>query len=209
MANDNKPVKVQSHLTHREEAAYRMHLQAKEPPLAPSLQGELFELYLKGTTLEQIARVNKGLRLGAIVRAHEEGDWFNRRELYVQGILDGIRSKVQQSLAESADFLTDYVAVAHKLYGDKFKRFLQTGDESELGDMKPTNIGQYKMILELLLKATGQGDKKTVSVTGEVNHQVNSMPTASLLSGPMTPEQSMQALLALHGVSQKPTKDEP
>lgn len=190
---------VESHLSHREEAAYHANIKAKEPLLSPDKQLQLFELYLRGTSLEQIARINAPhLKLGHVVRAAVEGGWYERRELYVQGMLDGLRGRVQQTQGEAVDFLADYLAVFHKLYGDRFKRFLQNGDEKELGGMMPTNLGQYRVILELMLKATGQGEKKTIG--GVVQHQVSvgapAIPNPAV--GPMSDEQAMQALFALH-----------
>jgi hypothetical protein len=201
MSQQKTPAKVvESRLSHREEAAYRANLKAKEPPLSPDKQSQLFELYLRGTSLEQIARVNSPhLKLGHVVRASVEGGWWERRELYVQGMLDGLRGRVQQVQGEAVDFLADFLAVFHKLYGDRFKRFLQTGDEKELGGMMPTNLGQYRVLLELMLKATGQGEKKTIG--GVVQHTVSVESTTvpnPALGQPMTDEQAMQALFALH-----------
>lgn len=197
------PVQVKSNLTHKEESAYRAHLRANEPPLSPTLQQELFELYLKGSTLEEISRINKAIRLGPIVRAAVEGDWYGRRAVYVQGLLDGLRARVQQAQAEAVGFMSDYLAVAHKMFGDKMKRYLQTGDESELGDLKPTSITHYKIVLEMLLKATGQGETKNSTVKVDVVHQ-HEVP--AFMNAPLTPEQAMQAVFALHGV-QTPEDD--
>jgi len=190
---------VESHLTHREEAAYHAHLKAKEHPLSPTLQAAMFELYLKGNTIDQVHRLNKNIRLGSIVRAAVEGDWYNRRNLYVQGILDGIRLKVQQTLAEGTDFLSDFLAAFHKLYGEKFKLYLQTGDESVLGDLKPTSIQQYRLVLDTMLKSTGIGNTTTVNVKGEVSHQHSSPLGDTPANQGMTSRAAAELLFALQG----------
>lgn len=197
-------VRVESHLNEREEVALQQHLKAREPGLSPTLQAEMFELYLKGATLEEIARVNKGIRLGAIVRAWKEGDWHNRRLLYLKGLFDGLRERVQQAQGESVTFLSDLLATAHKLHGDKLRRYLQTGDEKELGDLAIKNLGQYKMALELLLKATGQDGQKTVKVSGQVKHEVDAQPNVPATVGPMSSEQAMNILFALQGKAAPP-----
>lgn len=207
MTEIKKKKVVESNLTQREEAAYRQHMQANEPALSPLLQMELFELYLRGSSCEEIARVNRGVRLGAIVRASIEGDWHGRKQLYVKGMLDGLRSKVTQAQGEAVGFLADYLAVAHKLYGDKFKRYMQTGDEDVLGDLKPTTINQYKAVLELMMKATGQADQKTTIVKGEVKHQHEQAPT-NIFNTPLTPEQAMEAVFALQGIQPPKEEDE-
>lgn len=207
MTEMKKKKVVESNLTSREEAAYRQHMQANEPALSPILQMELFELYLRGSNCEEIARVNKGIRLGAIVRASIEGDWHGRRQLYVKGMLDGLKTRVTQAQGEAVGFLADYLAVAHKLYGDKFKKFMQTGNEDELGSLKPTSISQYKAVLELMLKATGQADQKTTIVKGEVKHQ-HEQAQVNVFNTPLTPEQAMEAVFALQGIQPEKEEDE-
>lgn len=190
---------AESHLTHREEAALRTHLRSGDPPLSPTLSAQIFELYLKGSTLEQIARVNKGLRLGAIVRAAEEGDFYGRRKLYLEGLYDGVRGKVQQAVAEAADFTSDYLAVCYKLHGDKFKLYLQSGNEADLGDMKPTSIRQFQVMFDLLLKMSGSDNNKRVTGKIEHTHTVAATggDTAPAPASRFTPEQAMQVLMAM------------
>lgn len=169
----NSEIKVvESGLTHREEAALRMHLEAREPQLSPSLQAELFSLYLNGLSCEDIQKHNKNLRLGAIVRAARDGDWHNKRLDYVQGLLNGVRDQAQQTQAESVVFVSRGLAMVEKLYGARIHRFLQTGNEEDLGDLKNWGLSQYKTLIELFLKLTGQDSTKRVgvSVTGGITH---------------------------------------
>ncbi len=179
-------------------------MKANEQPLAPTLQAQLFELYLRGTTLEQIQRLNKHIQLGSIVRAFVEGDWYNRRLLYTEGVLDGIRLKVQQTFGEGADFLSDFLQVFHKLYGDKLKLFLQTGDESVLGDLKPTNLTQYRLVLDMLMNATGAKNTTTVKVNGEVNHRHESSTGVNPpVNTRMTSADAAKLLMGMQGLDTK------
>lgn len=195
---DLVPVQVTSHLNHREEAALRAHQQSREPGLAPTKSAELFELYLKGASLEQISRLNyPSLRLGQIVSAWRDGDWYGRRESYRQGLYEGIQERVKQTQAEGINFLADFMSVAHKDAGQRFQRYLQTGDITELGDFRPMSLGAYKVAFELLMKATGQDGKK---VSGKVEHEhsVKSLVEGEVLEPgeePMTTEQAMSFLL--------------
>jgi hypothetical protein len=160
MSEQEKDVKVvTSHLNEREHAAYLEHVRLKAPLLAPSYEAELFQLYLNGIGLEEITRLNKGLRLGAVARAAVEGDWFEKRRAYADSLLSSVVPRVQQTQAEAIVFAADLLAAAHKLHGAKIRRFLQTGDESELGDFKVSTIDQYRKGVEMLLKLTGQDGK--------------------------------------------------
>lgn len=150
---------VSNHLNVREQSAYDEHMRHQNAPLSPSLEAELFQLYLNGVGLEDIARLNKGLRLGAIARSAVEGDWYQKRRDYADSLLVSVVPRVQQIQAEAIVFAADLLAAAHKLHGQKIRRFLQTGDESELGDFKVSTIDQYRKGAELLLKLTGQDGK--------------------------------------------------
>jgi hypothetical protein len=147
---------VTNHLNEREQAAYEEHARHNNPPLSPSLEAELFQLYLNGIGLEDIVRLNKGLRLGAVARAAVEGNWYERRRAYADSLLGSVVPRVQQVQAEAIVFAADLLAAAHRLHGEKIRKFLQTGDEAELGDFAVRSIDQYRKGVELLLKMTGQ-----------------------------------------------------
>lgn len=202
--------KVESGLTFREEAALRRHLDAKEPPLAPTFAAELFELYLNGMSCEEIAKQNPGVRLGAIVRAASEGQWYERRLDYMQSLLDGIRGRVQQIHSEGIMFAGYVLAMLNKRLGTKVLRYLQTGDENELGEMKDWGLPQYKQMVDILQKLTGQDQAKKVSVSAQVQHQgrvehqhEGSPPATALLAGPASPEDAARILEALSGLGTK------
>lgn len=201
---------VESGLSHREEAALRQHLKANEPPLSPTLQAELFELYLSGMSCEDIVKHNKGLRLGAIVRAAEEGQWYEKRQEYVTRLLAGVRERAQQATAASVSFLSQALAMMEKKYGTKIARFLQTGNEDDLGDLKDWGLHQYKQLMELFLKVTGQDGTKRVQIgvqgnvshTGRVQHEgkveVSPLPAQPVNSGPASPADATALLQMLN-----------
>jgi hypothetical protein len=86
---------------------------------------------------------------------------------------------------ESVMFSADLLASANKMFGDKLKKYIQTGDERELGTLKIDSLKQYRDAVELLLKLTGQ-DKK-VEITGQVKQTVE-------FTGPMTPKDAAALL---------------
>jgi hypothetical protein len=188
----------------------RQHIKANEPPLAPSLQAELFDAYLSGMSCEDLAKNNKGLRLGAIVRACEEGQWYEKRQEYVTRLLAGVRERAQQATASSVSFLAQALAMMEKKYGTKIARFLQTGDEADLGDLKDWGLHQYKQLMELFLKVTGQDGTKrvhigvqgSVSHSGKVQHEgkveMSPMPASPVNAGPPSPADATALLQMLH-----------
>ena len=172
-------------LSPEERKAFKLYVQKGDPPLAVGVQAQLYALYLNGSSCEDIVKLNPNFSLGMIVRAKIEGLWDDRRDTHLQTLFESVRERVQQVQMESVMFSADLLASANKMFGDKLKKYIQTGDERELGTLKIDSLKQYRDAVELLLKLTGQ-DKK-VEVTGQVKNVVE-------FTGPMTP-QAAAALL--------------
>lgn len=131
-----------------------------KPSLAVSIQVQFFELFLNGMSCEEIYRLNSRFAFGAIVRARIEGQWDMRKDAIVAHALDTVRQRVEQTQIAAINFNADLLAAAHKQFGDKFKKYIQTGDEAELGEIRIESLKQYKDAIEMWLKLTGQ-DAKT------------------------------------------------
>lgn len=175
-------------LSQEEREAYEGY---KGPALAPSVQATLFELYLRGEPLAGIQKVNKNFTLGMIAKAKVEGLWNARRAAYTAELYDSVVERVKLAQTEAAVFAADLLAVAHKQFGLKLKRYIQTGDEKELGDLSIKSLEGYRKAIDLLLRITGQDQKQTVK--GEVKHE----HTLTVGQGtPLSPDQAA-ALLAI------------
>jgi len=172
-------------LSPEERKAYKLYVQKNDPPLAPGVQAQLYNLYLNGSTCEEINRLNPNFSLGMIVRAKVEGLWDDRRDKHINELFESVRERVQQVQMESVVFTTDLLAGANKMFGDKLKRYLQTGDERELGDLRIDSLKQYRDAVDLLLKLTGQ-DRK-VEVSGQTKTVVE-------FKGPVAPKDAAAIL---------------
>jgi len=155
-------------LSEREQEAYNKYMHERGAPLAPSTAAKFFELYLNGHGCSEIQKLNPSFPLGLIVKARLDYEWDRARQDYILDLMKGIRTKVQQSQLEAIAFAADAMSTFHKLAGDKFKKFLQTGDASELGEYK-FNFRNYKEFVEMLMKMTGQDSVKS-KVSGEIYH---------------------------------------
>lgn len=132
--------------------------------------------------MEEIRRLNPSLQLGEIVAAAIEGDWHRRRDEHLDDLLTQTALRVQQVTLETADFVCDLLSVANREHGDKLRRFLQSGNEAELGDFRITSLPALKMAIETLQKLTGQDRQSKVHIAGEVFHRqdnVSRVPTAA------------------------------
>lgn len=194
--------KPEDRLTPRELAAYRFWAKSGQPRLAPTLQAQLFDLFLQGKTVEEILKVNKGLTLAQVTTARVEGEWDLRRDEYLHDLMVNTRSVLQQSTLEAVNFMTDILAVVHKKYGQAARLYLQTGDEKHLKGFDIGSIGQYKAVVEVLQKLSGvdQQPKRTEEkVSGEIVHRHQVEQPIVDVRGPMKSTDAHQALQAALG----------
>jgi len=150
--------KALERLSERERIAYNDWQENKnKPPLAPSLSAKLYNLFLNGYDCHEIVRLNEGLySLGMVLEARVRDGWDQRRHDYLESLFSSVEDKAKQTQAESVMFLTDLMAATHKHYGDKLKKYIQSGDINDLGDMRLDSPGAYKKVVEMFLKLTGQ-----------------------------------------------------
>lgn len=133
---------------------------------------------MNGSNCDELLRLNPGLGLGAIVRARVEHSWDLRKEEYTSWLYQKTKEKYQKSQLEAIEFASDAMSVYHKMWGDKFKRFIQTGNPEELSDFRNMSFKNYKDFTDMLLRLTGQDNSSNQKVSGEVVHKVEtSKPT--------------------------------
>jgi len=165
--------------------------------LSPKTSADFFELYLAGSSCEDIAKLNPAFGLGIIVKARVDYDWDSKKEEYITALFTNIKEKIQKNQLESIEFNILAGTVFQKLWSTKFKKFLQTGDEKELGDLKGMSFKVYKDISENIMKLTGQ-DKKQQVVSGEVIHKVE-VPA----NKPLSPKDASSILKVIDGEFKK------
>lgn len=150
---------AEARLTERERTAYRTWKGLGQPRISPDTQAKFFALYLRGESLEDIVRLNRGFSLGQLAQACVEGLWAEKRDEYLKDLFDSARAIVQQGAVESIRFLVDQLGAVHKKYGEAARKYIQTGDESDFKNFGIDNIRNYKTAVEALQKVTG-ADKK-------------------------------------------------
>lgn len=159
--------KTESLLSPQEvEALRKARASGESARLSPQAAAQLFSLYLQGYSVSDLVKQNPNygsLGLGLIVRARIEYNWDEEREKYIQSLMSSVRQTVEKVTLESIQFASDGMAVFHRLAGDRFKKYLQTGDVSTLGDFRDMSFKNYKDFVELLQKLTGQDIQKQKS----------------------------------------------
>lgn len=163
-------------LSDRERAAYKSWKALGQPRLSPDTQAKFFALYLKGETLEDIVRLNRGFSIGQMAQACVEGLWAEKRDEYLKDLFASARAIVQQSAVEQIRFIIDQLGAVHKAYGTAARKYIQTGDDADFKNFGIDNIRNYKTAIEALQKVTGAD--KTVEHKHQHTHQDATAPIA-------------------------------
>jgi len=142
-------------LTDKEVRELRFHVKTNQPKLGKKRAEQLQQLFNRGYACQEIVKANDGVSLAQVVRARIEFDWDEQRKDYLWNLMREAKTTIQQTQYESIRFITDGIAVHNKLYGEKFRKYLQTGNEADLGGAFFSGK-QYREMLEMLLKLTGQ-----------------------------------------------------
>ena len=121
-ANDNKVVEVPETLEQRaarllapeEVTAMNKYLDAGGKKLAVETAAAFFQLFLNGSDVREIHRLNKPFPYEAILFERIKGDWDRHKEQYLEQLKMAIRDKLVKSNLEMVGLMTDMVAVASK-----------------------------------------------------------------------------------------------
>lgn len=178
--------------------------------LSPQTAAQFFGLFLSGYSTYQIYKQNPNFGVngwGLIVKARIEYDWDIEREKYIKSLMDQTRQAAEKSVLEGIQFASDGMAVFHKMMGGRFRRYLQTGNEEELGDFKDMTFRSYREFVDLLQKLTGTDGKKSTGVehTPVVRTVEDGPAGANLEPATDTPMSAAQAMQML-GMLVKETK---
>lgn len=170
--------------------------------LSPILATQLYELFLAGSSCEEITKLNPGLELGQVLEARLVNGWDDARARYTRELMQGAKAKATQTLLEAMEFLQTNLSVAHRAFAKKAKRFLQTGNPKDLPSFTSASKlswKQYRETLELLLKLSGMSppERKDINVNHTVNPASVSQPGTSALPAAMTPSSAALALAAI------------
>jgi hypothetical protein len=79
---------------------------------------------------------------------------------YISSLHENVKNRLIKAQMESVSFLADVMSATHKKYGSRIAKYLQSGDENDLGGFEISTVAQYNKAIEGLLKISGQDQKK-------------------------------------------------
>lgn len=150
-------------LTPDEKSALARQVENNLPPLSPKTSSDFLALYLNGYTCAEIQKMNPGFTLGIIVQARIDHKWDHHKAEYIDTLMTQTRETVQKTQLEAVRFASDGMTVYHRLLGQAFRKYLQSGREEDLGDnIGPISVKTYREYVNLFMQLTGQdGEKKS------------------------------------------------
>jgi hypothetical protein len=139
---------------------------------------KFFELYLRGNSCGEIHRLNKAFPYESILWARVKYDWDRMKDESIRQLMSSIQEKVVQAQLETTSFMADLLTATSKKHGDKIKKFIQTGNEDDLGDaLSVDSLFALLKVAEGLQKITGQD--KVQKVKSEHTQTLNVNVTGS------------------------------
>ena len=158
-----------------------------KPQLSTSLSLKLFELFLNGSSCDEIVKVNNNLiTLGQVLEVRVRDGWDDKKSKYLAELYSGVVDRVRQTQMEAVSFTADLLAATHKLHGTKIKKFIQSGDEKEMGGLAINGLQSYQKAVDILLKLTGQ-DKKEASAKLQMPVSSSTAVASSVVSDKLLP----------------------
>lgn len=157
--------------------------------LSADTASKFFELYLNGSDCREIHRLNKAFPYESILWARVKFEWDKRKDDHTISLIEQVKQKAAKAALDTTGLLSDMLVAASKKHGDKIKRYLQTGNEDDLGDaMGIDSIMSLLKAVEGLNKITGADrvhkidEKKTLDVNVRMSNNLSPETSAAILA---------------------------
>lgn len=161
-------VAAEKALDQRDAHAYRFFISHNQAPVALVASDQMFQLYLQGSSCEEIRRANPGFSLGQIVSCRVQHAWDLRREEYRRNLVTQVPARAQQVHLEQVDFLADLLTISRVSIQEKIRQAMASGKPEDLEEIPiPRSVKDLGALLDMFIRSTGQ-DKKRIEVSGNV-----------------------------------------
>lgn len=158
------------------------YVNAGRHQLAPETAVKFFELYLNGNNCSEIHRLNKAFPYEAILWARVKYDWDKAKDDATHSLMLAVKEKVVRAQLETTSFMADLLVATSKKHGDRIKKYIQTGNEEDLGDaLSVDSLHALLKVAEGLQKITGQDKIQKIKTEHTENLNV-SVSSGDMLS---------------------------
>lgn len=174
-SSDVKLAKILKGLNERERAAYRYYIRAQQPAISEDKAEEMFRLYQRGTSCEEIRRLFATFGLGQIVACRVTYEWDSRVSCERENQKKDIEERTSGTQLDMQEFLSTLMAVSNQRFMDSMKLYLATRDPKYLEGLPlPKSMRDVQGMIDAYMKIAGLDSKKVdVNVHGNVNHSAS------------------------------------
>jgi hypothetical protein len=204
--DSNKPViidlpltiqqKGERYLSSSERELLENYIKDGGAEISLSTANRFFELYISGSDIDEILRLNPGFPKAAILWLKAKYDWDQVKQDLMIKMQSTIAEKVMRAQLDAASLYADMITAATKRHQDNLKKYIQTGDEKYLSKTMPIdNVTQLQKAVEGLQKVTGQD--KNIKITKEDKTSVDINITGGSGNSSMSAETAAKILTAI------------
>lgn len=183
--------KARALLTLSEYEDMTKYISENKPQLALSTANSFFELFISGSDVDDIWRLNPAFPKSVINWCRIKYDWDRASKDIIFKLQQRIADKVMKAQLEAAGLYADIISAANKKHSTNLKKYIQTGDQKYLDKtIDITSVHQLQKAVEGLQKVTGQD--KNITVTD--NRNVNVAIDVTNSGGELSAETSLKVL---------------
>lgn len=155
---------IKHYLSDEDAESLMIYIASKPKPLALPTARAFYELFLTGSSIEDIQKINPSFSKEEINHCRVLFNWDDSYFEVMQSMQNRIASKVVKAQVEAASLYADTISVANKQHGYALKKYLQTNDESYLvGTLAVKSVTQLAAAvngLQSLLKESALQDTR-------------------------------------------------
>ena len=134
---------IETYLSEQDQESLQLYMENDGKPLPLKTARAFFELYLTGSTVDDIAKLNPSYDKNAINLCRVQFEWDKTYHETIISLQNRIQAKVIKAQIEAVGLYSDVIAAANKKHGYALKKYLQTGDEEYLvGTMAVKSVSQ-------------------------------------------------------------------
>ena len=138
-------------------------------PLPPHVLPKMFESYLSGSSLSEVAKLNSEFSSSAILYSAYQYNWPAMRDEIVMDLQERVKQKVLYSKFQQLELVGDMIQVAHAEAHQVMQAYIKNPSERNLPKiLRIKNIRDLSMAIEMMSQIIGQDQHKSISVTGNI-----------------------------------------
>lgn len=138
---------------------------------------EMYELYLKGTTLKELASKFPQWKYEQIILAAVLDDWFSERESAMEVVRKAVTEKVTNSMIGQVNLLSSMVDIAGREWLDEMEKYLENPLINPKPSIRIASLKDLATVQEMMGKAISSIAPQKAPVQKEQPAPTSSKPT--------------------------------